>query len=74
MFSEGGYQQLRRQREELRQLQVENARLREINRSHLQRIHKIKNDPSEIERIARERYNFARPGDIIVNLPEQPVR
>ena len=30
----------------------------------------LKADPSEVERIARERYNFARPGDIIVNLQD----
>jgi cell division protein FtsB len=36
----------------------------------VRRIQKIKADPNEIERIARERYNFARPGDVIVNVPD----
>ncbi len=69
IFGEGGYAQLLQQRDQLRQLQLENTRLRENHRDYLQKIHKLKNDPSEIERIARERYNFAQPGDIIVNLP-----
>lgn len=74
VFGEGGYGQLRRQREELRLLQLENARLRQIHQTYLQKIDKLKNDPSEVERIARERYNFARPGDIIVNLAETPAK
>ena len=72
IFGEGGYNHLRKQREQLYQLQLENARLRQTHRTYLQRIQKLKNNPSEIERIARERYNFAHPGDIIVNLPGRP--
>lgn len=70
-FGQGGYIQLRREREQLRLLQQENARLRESHRVYLQKITKVRSEPAEIERIARERYNFARPGDIIVNLPDQ---
>ncbi|MBI4445552.1 MAG: septum formation initiator family protein [Acidobacteria bacterium] len=73
IFGDGGYQKLRKQREALTQLQRENQKLRELQQTHLQKIDRIKNDPDEIERIARERYNFARPGDIILNLP-QPAR
>lgn len=69
-FGEGGYLQLRQYHEELSQLQVENERLRAQYRAYLDRIGRLKNDPAEIERIARERYDFARPGDIIVNLPD----
>lgn len=72
ILGEGGYRQLQAHRRQLRQFQLENARLRQMHRSYLQRIHKLKNDLSEIERISRERYNFAQPGDIIVNLPGSP--
>ncbi|MGH9338993.1 MAG: FtsB family cell division protein [Acidobacteriota bacterium] len=69
VLGDAGYKRLVEYQNELRQLQLENLRLREKQRSYLQKINKLKNDPAEIERIARERYNFARPGDIIVELP-----
>lgn len=71
VFGDGGYMQLRRHRDALGELRRENLRLRENHRAYLQRIKKLKSEPAEIERIARERYNFARPGDIIIRLPEQ---
>lgn len=49
---------------------MENLRLRQRHSDFLQTINKLKTDPYEIERIARERYNLARPGDIIVNLQD----
>jgi cell division protein FtsB len=55
-------QQLRR---ELDSLEKENTRLRE-------RIDHLKNDPEAIEHEARERLHYARPGDVIVALPDQP--
>jgi cell division protein FtsB len=70
VFGDGGYLRLRHYEEELQRLQLENAKLQEHLRSLLSRIEKVKNDPEEVERIARERYNLARPGDIIVYLPE----
>lgn len=44
--------------------------LQKAQRELAQRIQKIKEDPNEVERIARKQYNFARPGDIIVNVPD----
>ena len=69
-FGDGGFVQLRQYRAELRGLQTENLNLRQKHREYLERIRRLKADPSEFERIARERYNFARPGDIIVNLQD----
>ncbi len=69
-FGDGGFVQLRQYRAELRGLQTENLNLRLRHREYLERIRRLKADPSEVERIARERYNFARPGDIIVNLQD----
>lgn len=69
-FGDGGLIQLRKYRSQLQGLQMENLRLRQRHSDFLQTINKLKTDPYEIERIARERYNLARPGDIIVNLQE----
>jgi cell division protein FtsB len=67
---DGGYLTLREYEEELARARMENQRLREAQLSLQSRIERLRNDPQEIERVARERYHLARPGDIIVNLPE----
>ncbi len=70
LFGDGGLIRLRKYRAELRGLQLENLDLRQQRSDYLQKIDKLKTDPYEWERIARERYNFALEGDIIVNLPD----
>lgn len=70
LFGDGGLIQLRKYRAQLRGLQLENLNLRQQRSDSLQKIDKLKTDPYEWERIARERYNFALEGDIIVNLPD----
>jgi cell division protein FtsB len=70
LFSgEGGYIRLREHKSELHRLQIENLRLLETQRELYQKIDRLKSDDYEIERIARERFQLARPGDIIVNIP-----
>ena len=68
IFGDGGLMHLREYRKELVKAQLVNNRLKKDHNLHLQKIHKLKNDSHEIERIAREHYNLARPGDIIINL------
>ncbi len=70
IWGDGGFLRLRESRQEMEELRLQNLDLRQDYQNRLENIRRIKVDPSEIERIARERYNFARPGDIIVNLPE----
>ena len=69
-FGDGGFVQLRQYQKELRGLQLENLILQKKYRESLEKINQLKADPSEVERVARDRYNFARPGDIIVNLQD----
>ena len=52
-------------RNEIDGLQQENARLRE-------RIEKLKSDPHAIEREAREKLHYAKPGEVIYALPPDP--
>ena len=52
-------------RKEIDDLQDENARLRE-------RVQKLKADPHAIEREAREKLHYAKPGEIIYALPPDP--
>ncbi len=70
ILGHGGYMKLREARTELSRLQAENTRLRQSQKAMMERINKLKTDPHEIERIAREHYQLAKPGDIIVNTPE----
>ena len=55
----------RRLRKEINDLEQENARLRE----HVQ---KLNSDPHAIEREARERLHYSKPGEVIYDLPPDP--
>jgi cell division protein FtsB len=63
------WQQQRAQDKQLRQqiqeLQQENARLRD-------HIEHLKSDPNAIEHEAREQLHYARPGEVIYTLPAPP--
>ncbi len=71
-FGSGGFLRVRAHRAEAEELRQQNLQLRQEIQSLTEKIERVKNDPREIERIGREEYNLARPGDIIINLPESP--
>jgi cell division protein FtsB len=50
-------------RQEIKDLQQENAQMR-------QQIDHLNSDPDAIEREAREKLHYARPGEIIYTLPD----
>jgi cell division protein FtsB len=50
---------------EIKDLEQENAQLR-------QQIERLKSDPAAIEKAARERLHYAKPGEVIYALPAQP--
>ena len=49
---------------EIKDLQQENAQMR-------QQIERLNSDPDAIEREAREKLHYAKPGEVIVPLPDQ---
>ena len=51
--------------QEIQNLQQENAQMR-------QQIQRLQSDPDAIEREAREKLHYAKPGEVIYTLPEQP--
>jgi cell division protein FtsB len=51
---------------EIRDLEQENARLR-------QHIEQLKSDPDAIEHEAREKLHYAKPGEVIYTLPAPPA-
>jgi len=52
-------------RQQIQQLQQENAAMKD-------RIQHLKNDPDAIEREAREKLHYAKPGEVIYTLPAAP--
>ena len=51
--------------QEIKDLQQENAQMRE-------QIKHLNSDPEAIEREAREKLHYAKPGEVIITLPDQP--
>jgi cell division protein FtsB len=51
--------------QEIKNLEQENAEMR-------QQIQRLQSDPDAIEREAREKLHYAKPGEVIYALPEQP--
>src|SRR2546425_677484 len=70
VFGQGGYLKLREYRKKFNWLQADNDRLRAENEKLMESIKQLKTNRHAIEKVAREDFNFARPGDIIVALPE----
>jgi cell division protein FtsB len=60
------YAQKRKEQRELRQ-QIES--LRQQNESINQRIKALKSDPQTIEKEAREKLRYTRPGEVVYTLP-----
>jgi cell division protein FtsB len=59
-------------RAEDRQLQLEIKGLEQENAQLRDHIERLKSDPEAIEREAREKLHYARPGEVIYALPAQP--
>ncbi len=51
--------------QEIKDLQQENAQMR-------QQVQRLNSDPEAIEREAREKLHYAKPGEVIYALPPQP--
>ena len=67
-FGEGGLVQLRRSRAEYERVKQENRELLRQNAKQKEHVERLRNDPRAVEKVARQR-DYARPGDIIVELP-----
>ena len=67
--SEKGFLQVRRQRLQLVRAQAEVATLDTENRKLEAEVAALKTDPKAAEKVAREKLNLVRPGDVVVMLP-----
>ncbi len=71
VFGDNGLLALRRQKLEYESLQRQIQQLQEENQKLEQQIKALKSDPKAIEQKAREQLRLARPGEIILTLPEK---
>jgi cell division protein FtsB len=56
-----------------RALQQEIQRLQQENAAMQQQIQRLQSDPDAIEREAREKLHYAKPGEVIYTLPDAPA-
>ena len=68
-FGPGGFLHLQAVRERFDNLSIENRRLNEDLQRQQDEIERIKTDEDELERVTREKLDYARPGEVIITLP-----
>ena len=69
IFGQHGYLALRKQQEELRQAEQERDRARAEQLRLKKELDELRS-PQGIERVAREEIKLAKPGEIVVTLPD----
>jgi cell division protein DivIC len=69
VFSQNGFLASRRQRRELHSLQERIQQIKAENAELDQENHDLKSNPDAVERLAREQYGLAKPGEKIYSVP-----
>ena len=72
IYGKHGVSVWQQKRAEDRALQQEIKDLQQENEQMRQQVQRLQSDPEEIERQAREKLHYAKPGEVIVNLPASP--
>jgi cell division protein FtsB len=72
LLGSNGWLTYRQKRAEYQRLEAELRRIDEDNRRLEGQIKALKSDPKAIEKEAREQLRYAKPGEVIYLLPEQP--
>jgi cell division protein FtsB len=70
IFGTHGYLAMRRTQNEIKKVQ---AGLDQLNKENLeleQEVKELRTDPHKIEKIARDELGLARPGEVIIKIPE----
>ncbi len=73
VFSANGLMAYQQKRREFRDLDRQIRALQQQNGAMEQEIKALKNDPKTIEKEARERLRYARPGEVVYTLPTAPA-
>ena len=72
IFGANGMLAYGRKRAEYRALEKEIDRMQKENERIAQQIKALKTDPNAIEKEARERLRYAKPGEVVYTLPDPP--
>ncbi len=72
LLGSNGWISYRQKKAEYQKLQQDLKRMDEENRRLDTEIKALKSDPKAIEKEAREQLRYAKPGEVIYLLPEQP--
>jgi cell division protein FtsB len=72
IYGRHGISVWQQKRAEDRALQQEIKNLQQENEQMRQQVQRLQSDPEEIEREAREKLHYAKPGDVVVSLSGQP--
>ena len=69
IFGTHGYLAMRRTKQEIQRVQGEIERLNKENTELSQEVKALKSDPHKIESIARDELGLAKPGEVIIKIP-----
>jgi cell division protein FtsB len=72
IYGRHGVSVWQQKRAEDRALQQEIKSLQQENEQMRQQVQRLQSDPEEIEREAREKLHYAKPGEVIVSMPARP--
>lgn len=70
IFGTHGYLAMRRTQREIRKVQAGLDQLNKENFQLQQEVRELKTDPHKIEKIARDELGLARPGEVIIKIPQ----
>jgi cell division protein FtsB len=70
---ESGYLARREQQQKIQALSQQVEDLQRENERIGQNIHNLRSDPAAIEEMAREQLHLARPGELVITLPSNPI-
>jgi cell division protein FtsB len=70
IFGTHGFLAMRRTQEEIRKVQTNLDKLSKENAELEQEVKDLKSDPRLIEKIARDDLGLARPGEVIIRIPQ----
>jgi cell division protein FtsB len=70
IFGTHGYLAMRRTQREIRKVQTDLDQLNKENLQLEEEVKELKTDPHKIEKIARDELGLARPGEVIIKIPQ----
>ncbi|HWZ96458.1 MAG TPA: septum formation initiator family protein [Candidatus Dormibacteraeota bacterium] len=71
VFGTHGYLALRRTKDEIVKVQMDLARLNRENAQLAEEVQALRTDPNKIESIARDGLGLAKPGEVIIKIPQE---